>query len=188
MRRLSIVIAAFAIGFAVMPMATAADNMLEAEIEGFGFPNYDEGDVAARCPEGFGWIYNTLGGGEMATAEYTGGFEAIGQHCSRWISHPPTDPDQFYRGRVEAGMLTLYTPEGDLVVHYRGMFKFHGDLSLEPPEFAARLSLVYRIDGDSSSGVFAGASGVGLMKGVDKLEAGVPSFLNMMHGPIHFED
>jgi hypothetical protein len=162
--------------------------MLEAEIVGFGFPNYEAAAIADRCPEGYEWIYTTVGGGEMTTAEYTGGFEAFGQHCSRWISHAPTDPDRFYRGRVGAGMLTLATPEGDLVVHYRGMFKFQGDLTIEPPEFTARISLVYRVDGDSSTGVFAGASGVGVVKGVDKLEAGVPSFINMMRVPIHFGD
>ena len=187
MRRLSILIAVFAVGFAMMP-AAAADSNLEAEIGGFGFPNYDPVAIAERCPEGFQWIYNTVGGGEMTSAEYTGGFEAFGQHCSRWISHPPTNPDRFYRGRVGDGMLTLITAEGNLVVHYRGTFKFQGDLSIEPPEFTARLSLVYRIDGDSSTGVFAGASGVGLMKGVDQLQAGVPSFINMMRGPIHFGD
>ena len=199
MRRLSILVAAFALGFAVMPAATAhRTNMLEAEFGGFGFPTFDPAAVEERCPEGFMWIFNTvvLGGG-MTSAEYDGPIEANpmgdplvpdGQHCSRWKQAEPTNPDKWYPGRVGAGMLTLPTTDGDLVVRYRGIFKFRGDLSIDPPEYLSKIWLIYRIDGDESTGVFAGARGVGLMRVTDKLENGEPSFHNTMRGPIRFAD
>ena len=111
-----------------------------------------------------------------------------GQHCSRWKQNEPTNPDKWYPGRVGAGMLTLPTSEGDLVVSYRGIFKFRGDLSVDPPEYVSKIWLFYRIDGAASTGVFASARGVGLMRVTDKLEGGEPSFINHMRGPIHFDN
>lgn len=199
MRRLSILVAAFALGFAVMPAATAQrTSMLEAEFGGFGFPTFDPTAVEERCPESFMWIFNTvvLGGG-MTTPEFDGPIEPNpmgepivpdGQHCSRWKQSEPTNPDKWYPGQVGAGMLTLSTSEGDLVVRYRGIFNFRGDLSVDPPEYLSKITLFYRIDGDASTGVFAGARGVGLMKVIDKFEDGEPSFHNIMRGPIRFAD
>lgn len=186
MRRFSIVTAIIALTFAVMPAATAQSSVLHAEFEGVGIPNFDPAAVAERCPDPFGWIYNTEGSGTMETTAFRGEFKAIGQHCSRWLIDPPTDPDRAYPGKVGNGMLTFYTADGDLVIHYQGKFRFRGDLSIDPPEYTSKIVLYYKVDGDLSTGVFAGATGVGVMRVIDKFEAGVPSFTTVMRGPISF--
>ena len=187
MRRLSIVLAVFALTFAVMPAATAQRSMLHAELGGAGGPDFDPAAVAERCPEGFGWVYNTMGEGMLETPEYTGPYTSVGQHCSRWHFEAPIDPDKWCLGRVGDGMMTMTTPDGDLVIRYKGKFRFQGDVSVEPPEFVSLIKLFYKIDGELSTGVFAGAYGVGLMVMTDKFEAGMPSFEGVMRGPIHFD-
>ena len=58
--------------------------------------------------------------------------------------------------------MTMTTLDGDdLVVRYRGLWMFQGDLTI--PKFTAKVWLTYRVDGARSSGVFAGARGRGVM-------------------------
>ena len=188
MRRLSIVLGVFALAFAMMPAATAhRGHMMHGEISGVGGPVFDPGYVAARCPDGFEWAYQTAGIGALDTREFSGDItELVGEHCSRWHVRPPTDPDKWYLGRVGDGEMTLVTDEGNLVLTYRGKFRFRGDVSINPPEFVSLIRLFYRVDGEASTGVFAGARGVGLINIVDKFEAGIPSFSGELRGPIHF--
>ena len=186
MRRLSIVLAAFALAFVAMPAATAHRSMLEVEFTGVGILVDDPGYLAERCPDGFQWVYQPGGVGTLETTEFSGPVEVAGEHCSRWINKAPTDPDRFYRGKVGAGVMTFASDAGDLVITYRGMFKFRGDLSIMPPEYVAQVKLFYTIDGEMSTGVFAGARGVGVANIIDKFEDRVPSFAGELRGPIHF--
>ena len=94
MRRIFVTTTVFAMIFALaLPITPTAEahsggsnwSMLRAKFEGAGGPDHDPAAVAGRCPDGFEWIYNTEGAGKMRTAAYRGGFEAVGQHCSRWV-------------------------------------------------------------------------------------------------------
>jgi hypothetical protein len=167
MRSLTILILALMLSLAAMPAATARDaDVVRGELEGGSIPIFDPEAVAARCPEGFEWILQTFGSGELTTDVYTGEFTYSGEHCSRWLAGPPDSPDRAFLGRLTDGVLTLATPEGDLVLTYAGVFVFRGDPTI--PEFTSMVWLRYRVDGGDSTGVFAGASGRGLLLGEDQ--------------------
>lgn len=162
MRKLTVVLTALTLVFAAMPMAMADDTrVMKAEFEGGGMPVGDTSALASRCPAGSQWILQTFGAGKMSTSVYEGEFTLQGDHCSRYLGDGPDDPDRWYLGRVKAGAMTMSTPNGDLVVNYSGFFAFKGET--KTPDFVAKVWLRYRIDGDSSTDVFEGASGRGLL-------------------------
>lgn len=167
MRKLTLLAMTLVLSLAAMPAATALGaDVVHGELEGGSMPIFDPDAVAARCPEGFEWILQTFGSGELTTDVYTGEYTYSGEHCSRWLAGPPDSSDRTFFGRVGDGVLTLATPEGDLVVSYAGAFAFRGDLTI--PEYTSKVWLRYQVDGDDSTGVFAGASGRGLLLGEDQ--------------------
>ena len=167
MRKLTVLAVTLVLILGAAPAATAhGADAVRGELEGGSMPIFDSEAVAARCPTGFEWILQTFGSGEMATDVYTGEFTSSGEHCSRWLTGPPDDPDRKYLGGVGDGVLTLTTPQGDLVLSYAGVFVFRGDEAV--PEFASQVLLRYRVDGVGSTGVFEGATGRGLLLVADE--------------------
>jgi hypothetical protein len=160
MRKLTVLSMVIALAFTAMPAATAHNtDPLRGSFEGGSMPVFDPEAVAARCPEGFQWILKTSGSGQLTTDVYTGGFTYTGEHCSRWMTGPPDRADRRFVGRVGDGVMTLTTPDGDLVVSYAGTFVFRGDVTI--PNFTSKVRMRYRVDGDKSTNVFEGASGRG---------------------------
>ena len=167
MRKLTVLAVALALSFAAMPAATAhGADVLRADFEGGSMPIFDPEAVSERCPVGFEWILQTFGSGVLNTDVYTGEFTYSGEHCTRWLTGPPDSLDRTFFGSVGDGVLTLATPEGDLVLNYAGVFAFRGDVTI--PEFTSKVWLRYRVDGDDSTGVFEGTSGRGLLLGEDQ--------------------
>jgi hypothetical protein len=179
MRKLTVLIAALTLSLAAMPAATARGaDVVRGELEGGSMPIFDPEAVAARCQEGFEWILQTFGSGELTTDVYTGEFTYSGEHCSRWLAGPPDSPHRAFPGRLTNGVLTLATPEGDLVLTYAGVFVFRRDPTVA--EFASKVRLRYRVDGGDSTGVFAGASGRGLLIGEDQMGYEVVRFFGRL--------
>ncbi len=166
MRKLTVLIVALLLAFAAMPAAVAhGSGVLRGSLEGGSMPIFDADAVDARCPEGYEWILQTFGAGEMRTAAYTAEFTYVGEHCSRWLRGAPDSADRRFPGQVGDGVLMLSTPDGDLALLYSGRFSFQGDAAI--PDFTSKVWLRYRVDGEQSTGVFANASGRGHMFGRD---------------------
>lgn len=142
------------------PMFNAAGNshQLTTTFEGptTGFIT-DPLAVAARCPEGFQWILQSAGSGEMVSPGYAGQFTLTTEHCSRWVTGPPDRATGKVVGRIGRGLMTMTTPVGDLTMAYDGTFVFEGDLSISA--WVSKVNSSNAIVG--GTGVFAGASGHG---------------------------
>ena len=162
MRKLTIMAAVLVFAFPAIPVAAAHDaDLLRGNFDGGSMPVFDPEAVAAQCPAGFEWILQTLGSGQLTSDVYTGTFDYSGEHCSRWLTGPPDRADRWYLGRVGDGVMTLTTPEGDLVLSYAGIFAFRGDVTI--PDFTSKVWMRYRVDGDQSRGVFENAFGRGFL-------------------------
>lgn len=142
--------------------ATAADShelwsMFQGPTVGF---NDDPDAVAARCPDGFQWIIQNAGDGWVQTPFYTGSVSFENEHCSAWLAFNPGRAT----GRIGSGMHTFTTPDGDvLTLAYHGGFRFAGDLDVGV--WQSNVELIYTVV--NGTGVFAGASGHGLIGAVD---------------------
>lgn len=146
---------------AALPAGARNTQDVRLSYEGFtvGF-NPDPGAVADRCGEGFGWILQVAGTGEMRSPHYTGPVDFFGEHCSQWVAfNPPRGV-----GVIGGGVQIWTTPSGDeLVFSYQGGFKFEGDV--DAGVWVSNVDNTYTvIDG---TGVFEGLIGHGRMNVVD---------------------
>lgn len=152
---------------AVAPAASGASHGLKATLDAPGplLYNDDTDDVDARCPGGWaelgGWIFGSnpdpaaVNTGTMTSDAYTGEFEFVFDHCSRWVSVDFERPGGVQVGKTEAGEMTITTPDGSLMLEYSGTWVLEG----APPFFIADMHLHYKVvDGD---GVFDDAKGSG---------------------------
>jgi hypothetical protein len=142
---------------AVAAPAAGASHGLKATFEGPTFPPIaDPGELAARCPAGSEWIFGGNGNGMMESAVYSGPFEYVNDHCSRYLTLDPDRTTGKTVGKAAAGIQTLVIPGGDeLVLAYEGTWVIEG----VPPDFDAHIALRYRIV--EGTGIFDGASGSG---------------------------
>jgi hypothetical protein len=113
------------------------------------------------CPELSEWRFEGSGTGTMMSTPYSGEFQYVHSHCSRWMTGPP-DPERTtgrYVGKAEAGVdtITVHDEEdpaqllGELFLEYQGTWVHEGD----PPEFDMQYTIV------GGTGLFEDASGHG---------------------------
>jgi len=117
----------------------------------------DPAQVAARCPEGFQWILQNEGAGDMVSSTYTGPYTFTAEHCSAWLTGPPSLGTGPVVGMIGAGLITVNTSVGSFGMAYDGrfVFQYQGSVTSWLSDVNAHFTIV---DG---TGDFEGASGHG---------------------------